>query len=129
MAIAAPLSAGAASHRLGSLLLHFGSRGAPATGYELLLLRCARAIGAGLRARREVQLARAAASVVKDIYPSHVVPQLLRHHSRQARFLRRPRAGCSRVCAVALRHRCALSESRSGGCTPAALGGGRAAPI
>ena len=59
--------------------------GCPGRRYEQLLLRCARAIGAGLRARREAQLARAAASVVKDIYPSHVVPQLLRHHSRQAR--------------------------------------------
>ena len=90
VAIAVPITAG--NVKVGSLQMLFGGGGAPATGYEALLLRCCRAVGAGLQLRREALMTRAAASVVKDMFPSHLVPQLLRQHTRGNKSFQLPAA-------------------------------------
>jgi hypothetical protein len=85
--IAAPLAAGPI--KLGSLVIHFGSGGdvgdapaLPPLEYEATLMRCCRAIGEGLFARREVATSHAASAVASDIFPAHVVAKLLERSRR-----------------------------------------------
>jgi hypothetical protein len=80
--IAAPLPAGPA--KLGTLLARFNGGGdaAPRAGYEAALVRCCRAIGEALFARRELATAHAATQVAGDIFPAHVVERLLARSRR-----------------------------------------------
>ena len=76
--VTAPLPAGPAL--LGTLVVSF--TGAAPTQYEEALLRCCRAIGEGLFARRELATSNAMSALASDVFPKHVVQRLLERSRR-----------------------------------------------
>ena len=81
--ITAPLPAGPA--KTGALVVRFGgtSRSAlPPANYEAVLMRCCRAIGEGIFARREAATSSAASALASDVFPAHVVAKLLERNRR-----------------------------------------------
>ena len=100
-AITALLPAGPA--RLGTLMVHFprrseaGASPVPVSqlvphGYAVLLMRCCRAIGEALFARREAASSSATSAVASDIFPQYVVERLVQRNMRMSST-----GGCSRL--------------------------------
>ena len=81
--ITAPLPAGPA--KTGALVARFsgtGRSGLPPASYEAVLMRCCRAIGEGIFARREAATSSAASALASDVFPAHVVAKLLERNRR-----------------------------------------------
>ena len=76
--ITAPLPAGPAL--LGTLVVTFAA--AAPTHYEEVLMRCCRAIGEGLFARREAATSTAVNALACDAFPEHVLARLLERSRR-----------------------------------------------
>ena len=109
--VTAPLPAGPAL--LGTLVVSFA--GAAPTQYEEALLRCCRAIGEGLFARRELATSNAMSALATDVFPKHVVQRLL-ERSRRA-------SDCSLMSRSSITHRRSQTSVTSAALDGPARGG------
>ena len=94
--ITAPLPAGPA--KTGALVVRFGGTGRsnlPPVSYEAALMRCCRAIGEGIFARREAATSSAASALASDVFPAHVVAKLLERNRRTSGNTQTPRHSMS----------------------------------